>query len=84
MKYLYLIISIVFVTSCRTIPEPIIVTKTVLPQEVIFPSVPEIEGITYNEDETIVYVPESVWMRIAGYMVDVQKTEELYKLFRSE
>ena len=82
MKYISIIFLAFIISSCHTIPEPIIVKEQVLPQEVKFPSIPVIENIEYSEDEKIVYVPDYIWMNIAEYMLDVKKTEELYLLFR--
>ena len=73
------------ISSCCTIPahdEPIIIKEQVLPQQVEFPELPKIENIDYSDDELTVYVPSYIWMNIAGYMLDVKKTEELYLLFR--
>lgn len=93
-RYAIFLIALIL-SSCCTIPEhdePIIVKEQVLPQEIKFPSVPKVEGIDYsdevdefgNPDPKTVYVPADIWVKIAEYMLDVKKAEELYKLFRSE
>lgn len=86
MKAVTIIFVAIILSGCCTIPEPEIIvhTETVLPQEITFPDIPKIENIDYSEDETIVYVPADIWVKIAEYMLDVKKAEELYKLFRSE
>jgi hypothetical protein len=72
-------ILVMLLISCKSL-EPMIL----LPPEVNFPSVPLIEGIEYSADGQTVYVPAEVWIDIAEYMIDVNTTEELYRMFREE
>ena len=72
-------------TSCETCkPDPIVITETVNPPAVTFPEFPSIDGVEYSEDFTTVYVPANVWIALAQYGLDVKKTEDQYKAFRSE
>ena len=77
------LMSGMLLVSCKTLePETVIVTKTVLPPEVIFPDFPAIDGIEYLDG--FVKVPDYVWISLAQYGLDVKKTEDQYKAFRSE
>jgi hypothetical protein len=49
---------------------------------VIFPDFPSIEGVEYLDG--FVKIPDYVWISIAQYGLDVKKTEDQYKAFRSE
>ena len=62
--------------------EPVIITETVFTEEVFFPEFPIFYDDQIGYDGEIVLVPEWLWIDIAKYKLDVEKTEEQYKTLR--